>query len=175
MRILEISSMMLALASASSAEAGRQIGTADEHMIATCIHRTSGGHAWLERTLWGLRDREGGWVGAVIANSNGTYDLGPLQVNSSWVREVADLTRRSATNVRWWLIHDACFNVDVARWIFLSDLARTRVYWDAVGAYHSPINWRRREYAAGVASLLVRRFGRDVFRPSLWSRAKPRT
>jgi hypothetical protein len=166
--------MLLALASASPADAGGQIAAVDERVIASCIHRKSGGHVWLERTLWGLRDREGGWVGAVIANTNGTYDLGPLQVNSSWVREVADLTRRSATNVRWWLIHDACFNVDVARWIFLSDLARTHVYWDAVGAYHSPTNWRRREYAAGVASLLERRFGQDAFRQSVRSQVKPR-
>lgn len=153
----------LVLGLATPAAASLPVGISGEQTIGVCIHQASRGHVWLERTLWALRDREGGWIGAVVTNANGTQDLGPLQVNSSWVNEIANLTRRSAVSVRWWLIHDACFNVDVARWIFLSDLAATGGYWKAIGAYNSPTDWRRRRYAADVAGLLVRRFGADVF------------
>src|SRR3546814_7011119 len=48
--------------------------------IARCIRSAAHGKPWLERTLWGLRDQEGGWIGAAVVNSNGTHDLGPLQI-----------------------------------------------------------------------------------------------
>ena len=51
----------------------------EELRIAACILQASLGHPWLEKTLWGLRDQEAGWVGAEVRNSNGSHDLGPLQ------------------------------------------------------------------------------------------------
>jgi hypothetical protein len=114
--------------------------------------------------LWGLRDQEGGWLGAEVLNSNGSHDLGPLQVNSWWVEKLAAATGRPEQQVRWWLIHDACFNVAAARWIFLSGLRVTGDYWKAIGVYHSPTAWRQARYATSVAGHLRRRFGADVFR-----------
>lgn len=131
--------------------------------VARCIARSSHGRPWLERTLWGLHDQEGGWVGAEIANRDGSHDLGPLQINSWWVPKLAALTGRPAERVRLWLRHDACFNVDAARWIFLSALAASRNYWRAVGIYHSPTAWRARRYAASVAAHLRRRYGPHIF------------
>ncbi len=113
--------------------------------------------------MWGLRDQEGGWIGAEVPNSDGSHDLGPLQVNSWWVEKLAAATARPARQVRWWLIHDACFNVAAARWIFLSGLRATGDYWKAVGVYHSPTPWRQRWYADAVAGKLRRRYGKDVF------------
>lgn len=136
---------------------------AQEHVVGECIRHAAGGRGWLEKTLWGLRDQEGGWIGAEIANSDGSHDLGPLQVNSWWVGRISKVTGRKSADVRWWLTHDACFNVQAARWIFLSGLAATRDYWQAIGVYHSPTNWRQRRYAHSVATKLRVRFGMDVF------------
>src|SRR3546814_15248916 len=97
-----------------------------------------------------LRDQEGGWIGAAVVNSNGTHDLGPLQINSWWVPKIAALVRRSETHVRHWLQNDACFNAEAARWIFLSGLAVTGDYWKAIGVYHSPTAWRPARYAPSV-------------------------
>lgn len=135
-----------------------------ERLVASCIARSAQGRPWLERTLWGLRDQEGGWIGAEIANSDGSHDLGPLQVNSWWVPRLATMTGRTEAQIRWWLKQDACFNVDAARWIFLSGLAVTRDYWKAVGAYHSPTGWRQRRYVASVVDHLKRRFGLAILR-----------
>lgn len=139
--------------------------SSSEQEVARCIRTAAGGRPWLEKTLWGLRDQEGGWIGAEIPNTNGSHDLGPLQVNSWWVTKIATATGRPAMHVRWWLTHDACFNVSAARWIFLSGLAVTRDYWSAVGVYHSPTTWRQRHYATAVANKLRHRFGSDVFAP----------
>ncbi|WP_443971451.1 lytic transglycosylase domain-containing protein [Sphingobium sp. CR28] len=135
----------------------------DEARLGLCIHQAAGGRTWLEKTLWGLRDQEAGWIGAEIANRNGTHDLGPLQVNSFWVPRLAALTGRPAQQVRTWLIQDPCFNVQAARWIFLSALASTGDFWRAVGVYHSPTEWRQLRYTTKVAVHLRRRFGEDVF------------
>lgn len=148
----------------NSGVATAQFRTSGDDVVATCISRASAGRPWLERTLWGLRDQEGGWAGAEIRNANGTHDLGPLQVNSWWVPRIATLVRRPDWRVRQWLIHDPCFNVDVARWIFLSGLAATRDYWKAIGIYHSPDGRRQRVYTASVARLLARRYGPEIFK-----------
>lgn len=134
--------------------------------IARCIRIAARGHGWLEKTLWGLREQEAGWIGAEIANSNGTHDLGPLQINTWWVPRIARLVDRSEHQVRHWLRYNACFNAEAARWIFLSGLETTGDYWKAVGVYHSPTAWRQRNYASKVAMHMRARYGRDVFTAS---------
>ena len=153
----------------SAALASPTTRSMNEREVARCIREAAAGRPWLEKTLWGLRDQEGGWVGAEIRNTNGSHDVGPLQVNSWWVSKIASAMGRPPTHVRWWLTHDACFNVSAARWIFLSGLAATRDYWSAVGIYHSPTGWRQRRYAASVADHLRNRFGPEIFREPLAS------
>lgn len=137
--------------------------TTGESEIARCIVSAANGRVWLERTLWGLRDQEAGWIGAEVRNSNGTHDLGPLQVNSWWVQRIANLSGHRPEFIRAWLTNDACFNVRTASWIFLSGLAASRDYWQAIGTYHSPTRWRQLRYAHAVAAHLRRRFGEQVF------------
>ncbi|WP_255406081.1 lytic transglycosylase domain-containing protein [Novosphingobium sp. CF614] len=155
--------LAILLASTGSTEARPATSIDHEVRLGQCIRQAAGGRAWLEKTLWGLRDQEAGWIGAEVTNTNGTHDLGPLQVNSFWVSKLAALTRRSPRDVRFWLVNDACFNVRAARWIFLSGLSVTRDYWTAVGVYHSPTAWRQRHYAHSVAMKMQRRFGPGVF------------
>lgn len=146
---------------AHAASPARQM---DEARIARCIRNAAQGKTWLEKTLWGLRDQEGGWIGAAVLNVNGSHDLGPLQVNTWWVPRIASLVGQPTGHVRYWLQQDPCFNAQVARWIFLSALATSGDYWTAVGIYHSPTRWRQRRYAASVASKLKIRFGEGLFR-----------
>ena len=134
-----------------------------EARIARCIHHSAGGRPWLEKTLWGLRDQEAGWIGAEVRNTNGTHDLGPLQINTWWVPRIAVLVGRSEVQVRHWLRFDACFNVEAARWIFLGALRDTGDFWKAVGGYHSPTGWRQRRYSLSVAKRMQQRFGQHVF------------
>lgn len=141
----------------------RPSGATGNAEIARCIRSAAQGKPWLERTLWGLRDQEGGWIGAAVVNSNGTHDLGPLQINSWWVPKIALLVGRPQSHVRHWLQNDACFNAEAARWIFLSGLAATGDYWKAIGVYHSPTGWRQLRYAASVSQHLRRRFGTQIW------------
>ncbi len=134
-----------------------------ETRIAHCIRQAARDKPWLERMLWGLRDQEGGWIGAEVRNTNGSHDLGPLQINSWWVPKLAGLIERPEWQVRYWLRFDPCFNADAARWIFLAALRSTGDFWQAIGVYHSPTAWRQRRYAQSVARHMHRRFGWDMF------------
>jgi hypothetical protein len=49
-----------------------------------------------------------------VQNSNGSHDLGPMQVNSFWVPRLAALTSRAPDQIRTWLTNDPCFNVQAA-------------------------------------------------------------
>jgi hypothetical protein len=157
--------MVLSIGSFDVAEARAKsrVSSVSELKITRCIREAAGGKMWLERTLWGLRDQEGGWVGAAVLNTNGSHDLGPLQVNTWWIPRLAKMLGQPHRHVRHWLRYDPCFNVQAARWIFLSGLAKSRDYWRAIGIYHSPTEWRQRRYAAGVAAKLRRRYGSQVF------------
>lgn len=160
-RVLVLASFLL---SPSPGFARPPASPEDERQISNCIRIAAAGKPWLEKTLWGLRDQEGGWIGAAVLNTNGSHDLGPLQVNTWWVPRLARLVGRPEDHVRYWLRHDACFNAQAARWIFMSALASTANYWKAIGVYHSPTDWRQRRYALSVAARLERRFGPDLFR-----------
>lgn len=134
----------------------------EETVIAACIAKASEGKPWLEKTLWGIRDQEAGWIGAEILNRNGSHDLGPMQINSQWVDRLSIQLKRSPGLIRHWLIRNPCFNVDVARWIFLAGLAATNDYWRAIGIYHSPSSAKQNQYARSVAQKLIERFGPNV-------------
>ncbi|MET3438044.1 lytic transglycosylase domain-containing protein [Sphingomonas sp. 1185] len=147
----------------SPCAASRHGTIAEERLIARCIRRAALGRPWLEKTLWGLRDQEGGWIGAAVRNRNGTYDLGPFQINSWWVPKIAAELDRDATSVAHWLRHDPCFNAEAARWIYLTGLNSDTSYWRAIGQFHSPVHWRQQRYAASVAFHLHMRFGGQIF------------
>ncbi len=82
---------------------------------------------------------EGGWVGAVIRNKDGSTDHGPFQVNSQWMLSVKTIfgyaTEADAAKAVTW---DSCINPEVAAIILArcrrdkGDLAK------AIGCYASP-------------------------------------
>lgn len=149
--------VLMALCFAAEVRAGSGMRDDAEALIGHCISKSSAQRTWLLHTLWGLRDQEAGWIGAEVRNRDGSHDLGPMQVNSWWVPKIAALVGRSEEQVRHWLRFDACFNIDAARWIFLTGLRQSRHYWEAVGTYHSPTAWRKARYAKDVAEKMRRR------------------
>ena len=90
------------------------------------------------RVLPSIHAVEGGTVGLVRFNSNGSADLGVMQVNTIWVAPLADFTRLNSPAVIERLLHDPCFNIAAAAAIMRLYLTEAHGnLMAAIGYYHS--------------------------------------
>jgi soluble lytic murein transglycosylase-like protein len=85
-----------------------------------------------------IQRAEGGWVGAVRPNTDGSHDLGLMQVNTRWTTPLARATGLPPSRVVTGLILNPCFNIMAAGAIlqFYVHEERGNV-WQAIGDYHS--------------------------------------
>lgn len=90
------------------------------------------------RVLPVIHALEGGAVGSVHANANGTDDLGVMQVNTIWIPALAARAGLSAVQTRDHLTNDACFNIAAAALILRTYMMETDgALLPAIGDYHS--------------------------------------
>ena len=101
--------------------------------------------------LAGLLAAEGGREGEAIGNSNGTFDLGPFQINTCNLNELAAQGFTPDA-----ILTDGCVNAHAAAWILRREYARTGDLWLAIGAYHSRTPHLRDAYIARVKRQLAR-------------------
>jgi soluble lytic murein transglycosylase-like protein len=83
---------------------------------------------------------EGGKRGQFVRNRNGSYDIGPMQINTTWLAELARVTGRPVAVVQETLARDVCFNIAAGAWILRLNLNAAGYDWTAVGRYNSPAN-----------------------------------
>ena len=57
--------------------------------LALCIFTAAQTYSVPPTVILGVLNVEGGKVGMASSNTNGTYDLGPMQINTIWVPELA--------------------------------------------------------------------------------------
>ena len=106
--------------------------------LLACMVATASYYHLPPRVLPSIQRVEGGRIGSVSPNTDGSEDLGVMQINTRWIQPLAALTRLAPATVRARLIDDGCFNVAAAGEIL-------RTYLDeahgdlmvAVGDYHS--------------------------------------
>lgn len=124
------------------------------------------------RVLPSIQAVEGGYVGAVHADSDGSQDLGIMQVNTRWLAALARLARLSEGEVRTRLISDGCFNIAAAGAIMRAYLNETRGdLMQAVGDYHSHTPALNLQYQSKVLASAIRLFGSTTVPHSMAPRA----
>lgn len=101
--------------------------------------------------LLGVLATEGGTPGEALRNTNGTWDLGPFQLNTCHVGELAEMG--IAPDI---LLRDGCVNAYAAAWLLRKEYNRTGDIWEAVSAYHSRTPKYRDAYIARVKGKLIR-------------------
>lgn len=90
------------------------------------------------RVLPSIQATEGGSPGLAIRNTNGTEDLGVMQINTVWLDPLARYTGLSHAEVRDRLLIRPCFNIAAAGAILRYHLDRSGGdVMTAVGNYHS--------------------------------------
>lgn len=90
------------------------------------------------RVLPSIQAVEGGEVGLVRINANGSADLGVMQVNTIWIEPLARFAHMNAEAVAERLVHDPCFNIAASGAIMRFYLKEAHGnLLAAVGHYHS--------------------------------------
>lgn len=104
--------------------------------------------------LVGIYKAEGGKVGQQVSNTNGSYDLGPMQINTIWVPELAKKWGVKEEVAKKWVRDDACTNVGVAAWILKGHLDETGNLSQAIAHYHSRTPKHGTRYKKRVIDIL---------------------
>jgi len=122
------------------------------------------------RALPAIQAVEGGAVGSVSRNADGSDDLGVMQVNTLWLAPLARVGRLPAAQVRWRLIAEPCFNIAAAGLILRLYLNETHGdLLAAVGDYHSHTPALNLDYRARVLAA-----ARNLFQRAGAGAAAPR-
>ena len=106
-------------------------------VFAACLLLAAQNYAVPPAALVGIYHVEGGKVGQQVLNKNGSYDLGPMQINTIWMPELAKKWGVSESHAKKWVRDDPCTNVGVAAWILRGHLTETRNVKQAIAHYHS--------------------------------------
>ena len=97
-----------------------------------CIHQAESLYAIPAKLIISVLKTEGGYIGAKIKNSNGSYDYGPMQINSLWI-PVIKKYGYTKTDIQF----NPCINVKIGAWILNQKMADETRFWQGVGDYHS--------------------------------------
>lgn len=101
-----------------------------------CINQAAITYMVPAKVIISILATEGGKVGSATMNKNGTEDLGPMQINTSWLTQLAQYgySRQQIQN-------DPCVNVMIGSWILSGKIAQnassTGDYWYGVAGYNS--------------------------------------
>lgn len=103
------------------------------------------------RVLPSIQAVEGGGIGVVHRNRDGTEDMGVMQINTLWLPALSRYSRLPVPAVRDRLLDNACYNIAAAGMILRTYLDETRGdLMLAVGNYHSHTPLLNQSYQAKV-------------------------
>ncbi|MFK7838999.1 MAG: lytic transglycosylase domain-containing protein [Bdellovibrionales bacterium] len=123
-------------------------------ILAACLMLASQTYSVPPAVLVGIYKAEGGKVGQEVANTNGSYDLGPMQINTIWMPELAEKWGVSEETAKKWVRDDACTNVGVSAWILRGHINETKSLSQAIAHYHSRTPRHGKRYQKRVIEIL---------------------
>ena len=141
--VLVVGAGVAAWSTTASAEAAR---------VRACLNEAAQRHQLDGQLLHAIAMVESGLNPHALnrGNANGTRDIGLMQINSSWLPQLA---RRNITESD---LYDPCVSADVGAWILADNIARLGATWRAVGAYNARSTARRLAYVRRVQRQLKR-------------------
>lgn len=126
--------------------------------LATCLMLAAQQYGVPEAVMIGVLQVEGGRVGQEVRSPvNGTYDLGPMQINTIWMPQLARTWKTDVRNARRIVRDDGCVNMFVAAWILRQKIQEGGSLYAGIARYHSGTPWLGRRYAAKVINAMQRR------------------
>lgn len=106
--------------------------------LLSCLLLAASTYSVPPAVLLGIMTVEGGAVGQEVGpNRNGTYDLGPMQINTIWIPELAEHWQVDEATAQEWVRDDGCVNINVAAWILRGRINKTGHLVKGIAHYHS--------------------------------------
>jgi hypothetical protein len=127
------------------------------HAAEACLVAAANTYRLPAASLLILLNVEGGRLGAVSQNRDGSVDIGPMQVNNRWVPKIAGHWHAEARAAYVALRDNLCANLEAGAWIL-----RTYVdeaggdFWEGVGRYHSHLPAYKMDYLRKVLGVTRR-------------------
>lgn len=123
--------------------------------LAACLILASNTYQVPPAVMIGIMHVESGRIGQEIGpNTNGTFDLGPMQVNSRWVPSLAKHWGVDQKTAKGWVRDNGCVNVHVAAWILKQKISEAGSLYGGIARYHSATPQYGRRYAAKVIAAM---------------------
>ncbi|NHN86409.1 transglycosylase SLT domain-containing protein [Acetobacter musti] len=111
------------------------------------------------RVLPSIWQVERGAIGLVHRNSDGSSDLGLMQINTQWIEPISKLSRLPAVQTAARLVSDGCFNIAASAVILRSYINESHGdLMKAVGDYHSHTPALNQSYQKRVIAEATRLF-----------------
>ncbi len=127
------------------------IASTDGSANAFCYEEAGAMYGIAPRLLWTISKGESNFNPAAINyNTNGSYDFGLMQINSSWAPTLRKM------GIPWEALADPCTNVKVGAWVLAQCVQDYGYTWAAVGCYNSRTPSKRNKYASRIARLMNR-------------------
>lgn len=118
----------------------------------TCSIQAAARFAMPTNLLIAVAEQEGGRVGQWVKNANGSYDVGPMQFNTSYLRS---LERFGITAQD--VAAPGCYPYELAAWRLRRHILRDRGdLWKRAANYHSGTPARNAHYRAGLRQRAVK-------------------
>ena len=114
-----------------------------------CVEAASSRYGVHPHVILAVMKTEGGTTGQVSRNTNGTYDMGLMQINSIHLPELAamGITREQ-------VIGNECTNIFVGTYKLRQAIDGGSEFWTGVSRYHSKTPSKGRKYLAKVVENL---------------------
>ena len=137
----------------------RASGVSDATVTAVteCIRAAAALHRVPPGVIAVLLAVEGGSIGRTSGNTNGTVDIGPMQVNEIHLPALARRWHTSVAGAREALLNNFCANVEAGAWILRNALdSAGGDFWEGVGRYHSRTDVYKDRYLRLVLAQVLR-------------------
>ncbi len=122
--------------------------------LAVCIFAAAQTYAVPPSVILGILDVEGGKVGMASRNTNGTHDLGPMQINTIWIPGLARYWGVSQQVALKMVRDNECVNIGVGAWILRSKINQTGSLSKGIAWYHSATPHLGSKYKAKVLAAM---------------------
>ena len=127
-----------------------------EQALAVSIFTAAQTYSVPPSVILGILHVEGGRVGMASKNTNGTADLGPMQINTIWMPELARHWGVSRDAAHKLVRDDACVNIGVGTWILRKKINQTGSLYQGIAYYHSATPHLGTRYRAKVMNAMQR-------------------